>query len=30
VRYMGELYPVTVRTTDSTPLLDPANERILR
>jgi glycine cleavage system aminomethyltransferase T len=30
VRYMGELYPVTVRTTDSTPLFDPANARVLR
>jgi glycine cleavage system aminomethyltransferase T/glycine/D-amino acid oxidase-like deaminating enzyme len=29
VRYMGELYPVTVRTTDSTPLFDPANARVL-
>jgi hypothetical protein len=25
----GELYPVTVRTTDSTPLFDPANARVL-
>jgi glycine cleavage system aminomethyltransferase T len=29
VRYLGELYPVTVRTTDSTPLFDPANVRTL-
>jgi glycine cleavage system aminomethyltransferase T/glycine/D-amino acid oxidase-like deaminating enzyme len=28
VRYMGELYPVTVERTDSTPLFDPDNERI--
>jgi len=25
---MEELYPVTVRSVDSTPLLDPTNERI--
>jgi glycine cleavage system aminomethyltransferase T/glycine/D-amino acid oxidase-like deaminating enzyme len=28
VSYMEELYPVTVGSVDSTPLLDPANERI--
>jgi glycine cleavage system aminomethyltransferase T/glycine/D-amino acid oxidase-like deaminating enzyme len=28
VRYMGELYPVTVRSTDSTPLFDPTNARV--
>jgi glycine cleavage system aminomethyltransferase T/glycine/D-amino acid oxidase-like deaminating enzyme len=28
VRYMGELYPVTVRSVDSTPLFDPENARI--
>jgi glycine cleavage system aminomethyltransferase T len=28
VSYMEELYPVTVRSVDATPLLDPANERI--
>jgi glycine cleavage system aminomethyltransferase T/glycine/D-amino acid oxidase-like deaminating enzyme len=28
VSYMEELYPVTVVSVDSTPLLDPANERI--
>jgi glycine cleavage system aminomethyltransferase T len=28
VEYMGELYPVTVRTNDSTPLFDPDNTRI--
>jgi glycine cleavage system aminomethyltransferase T/glycine/D-amino acid oxidase-like deaminating enzyme len=26
--YMGERYPVTVATTDSTPLFDPDNERV--
>jgi len=28
VSYMEEVYPVTVGSVDSTPLLDPANERI--
>ena len=28
VSYMEELYPVTVGSADSTPLFDPANERI--
>ena len=28
VQYMGELYPVTVATNDSTPLFDPENERV--
>ena len=28
VEYMGERYPVTVETADSTPLFDPDNERI--
>jgi glycine cleavage system aminomethyltransferase T len=28
VEYMGERYPVTVETTDSTPLFDPDNTRI--
>ncbi len=28
VRYMGEHYPVTVETTDSTPLFDPDNDRV--
>jgi heterotetrameric sarcosine oxidase gamma subunit len=28
VSYMEELYPVTVRSTDSTPLFDPTNERV--
>jgi glycine cleavage system aminomethyltransferase T len=28
VSYMEELYPVTVGSVDSTPLLDPSNERI--
>jgi glycine cleavage system aminomethyltransferase T/glycine/D-amino acid oxidase-like deaminating enzyme len=28
VEYMGERYPVTVRTTDSTPLFDPDNARV--
>ena len=28
VEYMGERYPVTVATTDSTPVFDPDNERI--
>jgi glycine cleavage system aminomethyltransferase T len=28
VEYMGERYPVTVRTNDSTPLFDPENARI--
>jgi glycine cleavage system aminomethyltransferase T/glycine/D-amino acid oxidase-like deaminating enzyme len=28
VSYMEELYPVTVRSVDSTPLFDPSNERI--
>jgi glycine cleavage system aminomethyltransferase T len=28
VRYLGELYPVTVRSADSTSLFDPDNERI--
>ena len=28
VQYMGELYPVTVATTDSTSLFDPDNARV--
>ena len=28
VQYMGERYPVTVETNDSTPLFDPKNERV--
>jgi glycine cleavage system aminomethyltransferase T len=28
VLYMGERYPVTVATADSTPLFDPDNERV--
>jgi glycine cleavage system aminomethyltransferase T/glycine/D-amino acid oxidase-like deaminating enzyme len=28
VLYMGERYPVTVATTDSTPLFDPDNDRV--
>jgi glycine cleavage system aminomethyltransferase T/glycine/D-amino acid oxidase-like deaminating enzyme len=28
VLYMGERYPVTVATNDSTPLFDPSNERV--
>jgi glycine cleavage system aminomethyltransferase T/glycine/D-amino acid oxidase-like deaminating enzyme len=28
VEYMGERYPVTVRTNDSTPLFDPENARV--
>jgi glycine cleavage system aminomethyltransferase T/glycine/D-amino acid oxidase-like deaminating enzyme len=28
VQYMGERYPVTVATNDSTPLFDPKNERV--
>ena len=28
VRYLGEHYPVTVRSADSTSLFDPENERI--
>jgi glycine cleavage system aminomethyltransferase T len=28
VEYMGERYPVTVATNDSTPLFDPENARI--
>jgi glycine cleavage system aminomethyltransferase T len=28
VQYMGEQYPVTVATTDSTPLFDPDNARV--
>ena len=28
VEYMDELYPVTVATVDSAPLLDPDNERV--
>ncbi|HEY3531292.1 MAG TPA: FAD-dependent oxidoreductase [Nocardioides sp.] len=28
VSYMEELYPVTVRSVDATPLLDPSNERM--
>jgi glycine cleavage system aminomethyltransferase T len=28
VLYMGEHYPVTVATIDSTPLLDPENTRV--
>ncbi len=30
VEYMGERYPVTVATNDSTPLFDPENSRIRR
>jgi glycine cleavage system aminomethyltransferase T/glycine/D-amino acid oxidase-like deaminating enzyme len=28
VQYMGELYPVTVQTNDSTPVFDPDNSRV--
>jgi glycine cleavage system aminomethyltransferase T len=28
VEYMGERYPVTVVTNDSTPVFDPANARV--
>jgi glycine cleavage system aminomethyltransferase T len=28
VEYMGERYPVTVATNDSTPLFDPDNSRV--
>ncbi len=28
VQYMGELYPVTVGSSDATSLFDPSNERI--
>jgi len=28
VEYLGEQYPVTVASADSTPLFDPTNERI--
>ena len=28
VEYMGEQYPVTVAVAGSTPLFDPANERV--
>jgi glycine cleavage system aminomethyltransferase T/glycine/D-amino acid oxidase-like deaminating enzyme len=28
VEYLGERYPVTVQTTDSTPVFDPANSRV--
>ena len=28
VQYVGELYPVTVATNDSTPLFDPDNSRV--
>jgi glycine cleavage system aminomethyltransferase T len=28
VEYMGERYPVTVASADSTPLFDPSNERV--
>jgi glycine cleavage system aminomethyltransferase T len=28
VQYMGELYPVTVQTNDSTPVFDPENTRV--
>jgi glycine cleavage system aminomethyltransferase T/glycine/D-amino acid oxidase-like deaminating enzyme len=28
VQYMGELYPVTVQTIDSTPVFDPDNSRV--
>jgi glycine cleavage system aminomethyltransferase T len=28
VEYMGERYPVTVATNDSTPLFDPDNARV--
>jgi glycine cleavage system aminomethyltransferase T len=30
VEYLGERYPVTVAVVGSTPLFDPANERIRR
>jgi glycine cleavage system aminomethyltransferase T len=30
VEYMGERYPVTVATTDSTPVFDPENSRVRR
>ncbi len=30
VEYLGEQYPVTVAVAGSTPLFDPANERIRR
>jgi hypothetical protein len=28
VQYMGERYPVTVETIDSTPVFDPDNSRV--
>jgi glycine cleavage system aminomethyltransferase T len=28
VEYMGERYPVTVATNDSTPVFDPQNTRV--
>jgi len=28
VEYMGERYPVTVATNDSTPVFDPENSRV--
>jgi glycine cleavage system aminomethyltransferase T len=28
VSYMEELFPVTVRSVDATPLFDPGNERM--
>jgi glycine cleavage system aminomethyltransferase T len=28
VEYMGERYPVTVETADSTPIFDPENARV--
>ena len=28
VEYMGERYPVTVATNDSTPVFDPENARV--
>jgi glycine cleavage system aminomethyltransferase T len=28
VEYLGEQYPVTVATNDSTPVFDPENERV--
>ena len=30
VQYMGERYPVTVATTDATPVFDPDNSRVRR
>ena len=30
VEYLGEQYPVTVAVAGSTPLFDPANERVRR